>query len=312
MRRTHSLLRAPCPGLRLAAPSLVPPTPTAAAAPHPTRRLAAAAAAADPAILLHDVTPRDGLQNEEAILTTESKLALIEKLLAANPTSVEVTSFVRADLIPALADASELCKRLADAEWAARARAEGVRFAGLVPNMRGYETLREHRDALDTVCVLTSSTDSHSKANVNRTIAEALEATCAVITQARSEGFTVQAYVSMCFGCPFEGEVDPAVVQDIVQAYAEVDADMIVICDTLGIGYPEQADVLLGNAIESGVPVETLALHIHDTHVRPPSLLPSQPVCKLRNLRTCSLAGLLTLNFSRPSGLRNPPVLQRS
>ena len=290
MRRTHSLLRAPCPGLRLAAPSLVPPTPTAAAAPHPTRRLAAAAAAADPAILLHDVTPRDGLQNEEAILTTESKLALIEKLLAANPTSVEVTSFVRADLIPALADASELCKRLADAEWAARARAEGVRFAGLVPNMRGYETLREHRDALDTVCVLTSSTDSHSKANVNRTIAEALEATCAVITQARSEGFTVQAYVSMCFGCPFEGEVDPAVVQDIVQAYAEVDADMIVICDTLGIGYPEQADVLLGNAIESGVPVETLALHIHDTHVRPASLLPSQPVCKLRNLRTCSLA----------------------
>eukprot|EP01043_Picozoa_sp_COSAG02_P038410 COSAG02_NODE_2959_length_7660_cov_1.967465_2_plen_163_part_00 len=84
---------------------------------------------------------------------------------------------------------------------------------------------------------------------------------------AKSEGFLTKAYVSMCFGCPFEGDVDPAVVQDIVQAYAAADADVIVICDTLGVGYARQADGLINSALEA-VPAERLGLHIHDTHGR--------------------------------------------
>jgi hydroxymethylglutaryl-CoA lyase len=224
------------------------------------------------AIQVEDVTPRDGLQNEATVLATDSKLELVERIVATRPASVEITSFVRADLIPALADASDLCARLADAEWLHKARGDGMRFAGLVPNMRGYEGLRQHDGVLDTVCVLTSATESHSKANVNRSVADALEASCEVISLAKSEGFVTKAYVSMCFGCPFEGDVDPAVIQDIVQAYAAVDADMVVICDTLGIGYAEQADGLISSALEAGVPVEKLALHIHDTHGRGASI----------------------------------------
>ena len=106
------------------------------------------------------------------MLTTESKLELVERIVTTAPASVEITSFVRADLIPALADSSDLCTRLADAEWLHKARDGGMRFAGLVPNMRGYETLRAHDDVLDTVCVLTSATESHSKANVNRSVVD--------------------------------------------------------------------------------------------------------------------------------------------
>jgi hydroxymethylglutaryl-CoA lyase len=218
-------------------------------------------------IFVEDVTPRDGLQNEKEVLTTESKLELVERIVTTAPASVEITSFVRADLIPALADSSDLCTRLADAEWLHKARDGGMRFAGLVPNMRGYETLRAHDDVLDTVCVLTSATESHSKANVNRSVVDALAASCEVISMAKSEGFLTKAYVSMCFGCPFEGDVDPAVVQDIVQAYAAADADVIVICDTLGVGYAQQADGLINSALEA-VPAERLGLHIHDTHGR--------------------------------------------
>ena len=222
-------------------------------------------------IHVEDVTPRDGLQNEESVLSTKSKLELVERIVATGPASVEVTSFVRKDLIPALADASDLCTQLADAEWLHEARDSGMRFAGLVPNMRGYEGLREHNDVLDTACVVTSATESHSKANVNRSVADALKASCEVITLAKSEGFATKAYVSMCFGCPFEGDVDPAVVQDIVQAYAAVSADTVVICDTLGIGYPEQVDRLINSALDE-VPVEKLAMHIHDTHGRGASI----------------------------------------
>ena len=159
-------------------------------------------AARESAILVEDVTPRDGLQNEVAVLPTESKLELVKRIVATGPASVEITSFVRKDLIPALADASELCTLLADAEWLHKARDGGMRFAGLVPNMRGYEGLREHNGVLDTVCAVTSATESHSKANVNRSIAEALKGSCDVIAMAKSEGFATKAYVSMCFGTP--------------------------------------------------------------------------------------------------------------
>lgn len=228
-------------------------------------------AARDSTILVEDVTPRDGLQNEVAVLPTESKLDLVERIVATGPASVEITSFVRKDLIPALADASELCALLADAEWLHKARDGGMRFAGLVPNMRGYEALREHDGVLDTVCAVTSATESHSRANVNRSVAEALKASCEVIITAKNEGFATKAYVSMCFGCPFEGDVDPAVVQDIVQAYAAVGADTIVICDTLGIGYADQVDRLVKSALDE-VPAERLAMHIHDTHGRGASI----------------------------------------
>jgi hydroxymethylglutaryl-CoA lyase len=88
---------------------------------------------------IHEVSPRDGLQNESVVLTVEEKMLLLQELAESKPSSIEVTSFVRADLVPQLADADEVCKHLRNSEWSEAARAEGIAFAGLVPNMRGYE-----------------------------------------------------------------------------------------------------------------------------------------------------------------------------
>ena len=125
-----------------------------------------AAAAAPAAIKVHEVAPRDGLQNEQTILSTAAKLELVRNLVATAPISIEVTSFVRADVIPALADADELCEQLWQQPWAVEARDAGMRFAGLVLNQRGFE--RFARAQLDTATVIISCTESHSKANSNR------------------------------------------------------------------------------------------------------------------------------------------------
>ena len=129
--------------------------------------------------LVHEVAPRDGLQNEAAVLSTSVKLELIRRLVASSPSSVEVTSFVRADVIPALADADELCAALWQQDWAVDARDRGMSFAGLVLNQRGFE--RFARAQLDTATVIISCTESHSKANSNKGFRYALELTCKMI-----------------------------------------------------------------------------------------------------------------------------------
>ena len=238
-----------------------------------TRHLPAATCShssfASPA-LIHEVTPRDGLQNESVVISLDDKLQLVQNLIEAGARSIEVTSFVRPDLVPAMADGVELCKRLNDADWALAAKEKGTSFAALVPNERGYETLlglvenRNGKSVLDTAVVLVSATESHSQANVRRSIKEALDTTCKIIGRAKTDGIRSQAYVSLAFGCPFEGDVDPAVVQDIVQTYADSGADVVMLADTLGVGYPSQVEELVSNALQA-VPVDRLGLHMHDS-----------------------------------------------
>jgi len=216
-------------------------------------------------VKVHEVAPRDGLQNEKAVLPTSTKLELIRQLVASRPSSIEVTSFVRAQVIPALADADELCARLWQEPWAVEARLAGMRFAGLVLNERGFE--RFERSGLDTATVIISCTDSHSRANSNKTFTEALELTSKLIYQGRSEGITMRGYASMAFGCPFEGSTDPARVDEAVAAMVEAGAHDIILADTIGIGYPEQVRSL-GNAALERVPGARLGLHMHDTYGR--------------------------------------------
>ena len=168
-------------------------------------------------IKIHEVAPRDGLQFEKKFLSTQEKLVLIENLCQMRPSSIEVTSFVRPDKVPQLADADELCKALFDGSCPAalEARRRNIKFAGLVPNIRGYE--RFMLSKLDTVSVLTSATDSHSKANMGKGMKEALRDTCNVIKLAKKDGVNVRAYVSMAFACPFEDDVDEDNVMRIVE-----------------------------------------------------------------------------------------------
>ena len=157
---------------------------------------------------VHEVAPRDGLQNETTVLSTPAKLSLIRQLVASGPSSVEVTSFVRADVIPALADADEVCAQLWQQEWAHDARSDGMEFVGLVLNKHGFD--RFLRAQLDAVTLVVSCTDTHSKANSGKGFDDALVAMFDLVRMAHAEGVKVRTYASMAFGCPFEGDVEEA------------------------------------------------------------------------------------------------------
>ena len=217
---------------------------------------------------IHEVTPRDGLQNESAVLDVDQKLQLIQGLVQTNPGSIEVCSFVREDRVPAMKGSQELVRRMNEEQWALDAKRAGMNFAALVPNHRGFDTFQNTAgDILDTVVVLTSCTDSHSKANVGLPLAEALDTSCGIIRNALAAGFRVVAFVSLAFGCPFEGAVDPKVVKDIVEAYNEQSVSRIVLADTQGVGKPWQVEELLGpEIICPSISRDKIGMHMHDTH----------------------------------------------
>jgi hydroxymethylglutaryl-CoA lyase len=221
--------------------------------------------AASRAVRVHEVAPRDGLQNEATVLPTTAKLELLRRLVASTPASIEVTSFVRADIIPALADADNLCAQLWSQPWAVDARKAGMRFAGLVLNERGFE--RFLRSGLDTATVIVSCTESHSKANSNLSFEDAVRRTSDLIAVGRREGIAMRGYASMAFGCPFEGETDPARVDAASAAMVESGANELILADTIGVGSPEQVHVL-GKAALRWISGRHLGLHMHDTNGR--------------------------------------------
>ena len=204
-----------------------------------------------------EVGPRDGLQNEAAIVPTDAKVRFIEMLAAAGLPVVEATSFVHPAAVPQLADADEVLPRIA--------RRPGVRYPVLVPNMRGME--RAIAAGADAVAVFTAASEAFSQANIRMTIAESLEAFAPVMAAARAAGMWTRGYVSTAFGCPYQGEVDPAAVADVAVALAELGCDQISVGDTIGVAEPDAVDRVLSPLLER-LPAERLALHLHDTRGR--------------------------------------------
>ena len=204
-----------------------------------------------------EVGPRDGLQNEAAIVPTAAKVRFIEMLAAAGLPVVEATSFVHPAAVPQLADADEVLPRIA--------RRPGVRYPVLVPNMRGME--RAIAAGADAVAVFTAASEAFSQANIRMTIAESLEAFAPVLAAARAAGMWTRGYVSTAFGCPYQGEVDPAAVADVAVALAELGCDQISVGDTIGVAEPDAVDRVLSPLLER-LPAERLALHLHDTRGR--------------------------------------------
>jgi isopropylmalate/homocitrate/citramalate synthase len=201
-----------------------------------------------------EVGPRDGLQNEAAIVPTDAKVRFIEMLATAGLPVVEATSFVHPAAVPQLADADEVLPRIA--------RRPGVRYPVLVPNMRGME--RAIAAGADAVAVFTAASEAFSQANIRMTIAESLEAFAPVLAAARAAGMWTRGYVSTAFGCPYQGEVDPAAVADVAVALAELGCDQISVGDTIGVAEPDAVDRVLSPLLER-LPAERLALHLHDT-----------------------------------------------
>ena len=206
------------------------------------------------AVTIVEVGPRDGLQNEAAAIPTEVKLGFIDRLGDAGLSVIEATSFVHPRAIPQLADA--------DALFPAIRRRAGVRYPVLVPTPRGLE--RALAAGADEIAVVIGATDAFNRANLNRTVDEALADAATVIGDARPHGMRTRGYVSVAFGCPYEGVVEPARTAAVVGRLVDLGCDEISLGDTIGAATPGDVHRVL-DAVLPLVPADRLGLHAHDT-----------------------------------------------
>lgn len=206
-------------------------------------------------ISLYEVSPRDGLQNEASVVSTAGKAELIGRLVASGIRDIEVTSFVRARWIPQLADAAELVAMLP--------RVEGVRYWALVPNRVGLE--RALDSGIHHVATFLSASETHNKKNLNRTVRESLANVEEVFAVARDEGVTVRGYISTVFGCPYEGTLPIDNTLRIVERLLAAGVDTVALGDTTGMGNPRQVAEFVTRLEAEGLPVDRMALHLHDT-----------------------------------------------
>ena len=202
-----------------------------------------------------EVGPRDGLQNEKALVGTADKIALIEKLAATGLGTVEATAFVSPKWVPQMADAAEV--------YAGVAKREGVRYPVLVPNLQGYE--RARGVGVAEIAVFGAASEAFSKANINASIAESLERFAPVLEAAKRDGVAVRGYVSTVLGCPYQGGVPVAEVVRVAKALHAMGCYEISLGDTIGVGTPRKARAML-DAVAGEVPMAALAVHFHDTY----------------------------------------------
>ncbi len=199
---------------------------------------------------------RDGLQNEKATVPTEVKAEFIERLTDAGSTSIEATSFVHPKWVPQLADAEVLFRLLESRP--------GVRYPALVPNLRGYE--RALACGVREIAVFASATETFAQRNLNTTVDGALTGIEAVVTPALEAGLWVRGYVSMCFGDPWEGPVDPLAVATVVERLLAAGCHEISLGDTIGTATPGHVKTLIDLLGTRGVDPGRLAVHFHDTY----------------------------------------------
>jgi hydroxymethylglutaryl-CoA lyase len=213
-------------------------------------------AGAPPEVRIREVGPRDGFQNEPEVIATDDKVRLIDMLAATGLPRLEVTSFVRPDVIPQLADAEDVLRRTS--------RPEGVSYSVLIPNERGLERALELRDRFDEVNLFLSASETHNRKNVNRSIAESLEGLARTIERARSAELRCEGVISVSFGCPFEGEVPPDRVFGIAESLAEAGCAEVSFGDTTGMANPRQVGEFFAAARER-LPGVELTAHFHNT-----------------------------------------------
>jgi hydroxymethylglutaryl-CoA lyase len=202
-----------------------------------------------------EVGPRDGLQNEKAMLAAAVKIELIDRLSATGLATIEATSFVSPKWVPQLADAAEVFRAIR--------KAPGVVYPVLVPNLQGYERARDV--GATEVAVFTAASEAFNQKNINASIDESIERFVPVLERARADGVAVRGYVSTVLGCPYQGEVPIADVVRVARKLHELGCHEISLGDTIGVGTPSKAREML-RAIAGEVPMSALAVHFHDTY----------------------------------------------
>ncbi|HJZ70879.1 MAG TPA: hydroxymethylglutaryl-CoA lyase [Vicinamibacterales bacterium] len=205
-------------------------------------------------VTIVEVGPRDGLQNERAIVSTADKIEFVDRLSAAGLQVIEVTAFVSPKWVPQMADASDVCAGIT--------RRPGTRYTALVPNLAGLE--RAGAAGITEIAIFAASTETFSRKNINQGIDDSLATYRQVCDRAIAAGFRVRGYLSTAFGCPFEGRVEPARVADVAARLLDLGVFEVAISDTIGIAHPGQVPLVL-DAVLARVPLEKVALHFHDT-----------------------------------------------
>jgi hydroxymethylglutaryl-CoA lyase len=205
-------------------------------------------------VTVYEVGPRDGLQNVATALDVGVKVRFIEALAAAGLPAVESGAFVSARAIPQMANSDSVYARLA--------RRPGVRYPVLVPNEKGLDAALAA--GVDEIAVFTAASETFNQRNIQASIAESIARFAPVVRRALDAGVRVRGYVSTCFGCPYEGRVDPQVVRRVTGDLFALGVGEVSIGDTIGVAVPTQVDEVVGLLIRD-CDVETLALHFHDT-----------------------------------------------
>jgi hydroxymethylglutaryl-CoA lyase len=206
-------------------------------------------------VTIYEVGPRDGLQNEKALVPTDVKAKFVRRLVAAGLPVVEATSFVHPKWVPQLADAAELMELLGD---------EGRDHPVLVPNERGLDRALEL--GMRHIAIFGSATETFAQANLNRSLDEQFAMFEPTVRRARDAGLDVRAYVSMCFGDPWEGAVPVEQVVGVGKRLFDLGASQLSLGDTIGVGTANQVTALVEAFGTAGMTTDQLALHFHDTY----------------------------------------------
>ena len=202
-----------------------------------------------------EVSPRDGLQNESVVVSTDDKLTLIHRALAAGFRRIEVTSFVHPTRVPQMADAEAVCQGLP--------QRGDVIYTGLILNRRGYDRARA-TGRLQEVGVVVPATDTFGSRNQGQTVDESVAVACEILRDAQARGMRATATIAVAFGCPFEGDVDAARVLDIAKRLGDASPVELALADTIGVGVPGQVLELFGALRQSLGPLP-LRAHFHNT-----------------------------------------------
>ena len=227
-------------------------------------------------VTLVEVGPRDGLQNEAQPVPAAVKIELVHRLQAAGCREIEVTSFVSPKWVPQMADNAEV--------MAGVQRRAGVRYSVLTPNMKGLEAALPTRP--DEIVVFAAASEAFSQRNINCSIAESVERFRPVVAAAREAGVKVRAAVSCAVGCPYQGEVGPDAVEDVVRRLAEIGVQHCGIADTIGVGTPGKVRAAMERALKH-FPLHEVSGHFHDTYGQ-----------ALVNIHACLQMGLSTFDAS--------------
>ncbi|QKW35517.1 hydroxymethylglutaryl-CoA lyase [Actinomadura sp. NAK00032] len=207
-------------------------------------------------VTIYEVGPRDGLQNEKAVVPVEVKSEFVTRLADAGLRTIETTSFVHPKWVPQLADAEQLLDVLP--------RSPRLRYPVLVPNERGLE--RALSNGVTEIAIFGSATETFARRNLNRTVDESLAMFAPVVERARAEGLWVRAYVSMVCGDPWEGDVPVSQVVSVASRMMDMGCSQLSLGDTIGVGTPGRVTALIEALGAAGIGTERLAVHFHDTY----------------------------------------------